>query len=113
MLELKENTNLLFTQLTDLCGIDYSTYGQSEWQTYESTSKGYNRGIDPKSHGRIQFDEQSIHNTDNKLCVVYHLLSIEFNQRIRIKVMLSDNFFIDSITGIWDSANWYEREAFD
>ncbi len=113
MNELKNNDKLLFNQLTDLCAVDYSAYGQSEWQTSESTSTGYNRGINPKSNARKQYNDNPIEDTEYKFCVVYHLLSIKFNQRIRIKVMLSNDLFIDSVTNIWNCANWYEREAFD
>ena len=113
MNELKNNPELLFNQLTDLCAVDYSAYGQSEWQTSESTSTGYNRGITPKSSARKQYNDDSIENTEIEFCVVYHILSIKFNQRIRIKVMLKNDLFIDSVTHIWNSANWYEREAFD
>ena len=59
MNELKNNSELLFSQLTDLCAVDYSAYGQSEWQTKESTSTGYNRGITPKSNARKQYEEDS------------------------------------------------------
>ena len=113
MNELKNNSELLFSQLTDLCAVDYSAYGQSEWQTKESTSTGYNRGIIPKSNARKHYEDDSDLNNEINYCVVYHLLSVRHNKRIRIKVMLRDNMFIDSVTHIWNSANWYEREAFD
>jgi len=46
--------------------------------------------------------------------VVYHLYSIGKNHRIRVKAPLAeDNLFINSITGIWGGADWFEREAFD
>ena len=59
MKELKNNSKLLFSQLTDLCAVDYSAYGQSEWQTKESTSTGYNRGITPKSNARKHYEDDS------------------------------------------------------
>ena len=59
MNQLKNNSELLFSQLTDLCAVDYSAYGQSEWQTKESTSTGYNRGITPKSNARKQYEDDS------------------------------------------------------
>jgi len=110
---LKEDIELKFTQLVDLCAVDYVEYGDSEWQTKESTSTGYNRGITPKSNARKQYEDDSDLDKLVNYCVVYHLLSIKYNKRIRIKVMLTDNMFIDSVTHIWNSANWYEREAFD
>ena len=52
---LKKDIDLKFTQLVDLCAVDYIEFGNSEWQTREPTSSGYNRGIKPSSHGRINF----------------------------------------------------------
>ena len=50
-----------------------------------------------------------------RFCVVSHLLSMELNQRLRVKVFCADDAFpvVDSVNGIWASANWFEREAFD
>ena len=50
-----------------------------------------------------------------RYAVVYHLLSVSLNQRLRVRVFaLSDEFpVIDSVVGIWPAANWFEREAFD
>ncbi|MDX8414557.1 MAG: NADH-quinone oxidoreductase subunit C [Mariprofundales bacterium] len=45
--------------------------------------------------------------------VVYHLLSVTGNKRIRIKVAVNEREFVDSVTEVWPVANWYEREAFD
>ena len=51
---------------------------------------------------------------DNRFCVVYHLLSISNNNRIRVKTYLNDEPpIIKSLTSLWPAANWYEREAFD
>ena len=51
---------------------------------------------------------------ENRFCIAYHLLSISHNNRIRIKVYLSDEPpVIKSITSLWPAADWYEREAFD
>jgi len=112
---LKNNNELSFTQLSDLCAIDYSMYGESEWETSEATSTGYNRGINPQSHGRIKFgDSIKNKNKTSRFCVAYHLLSIKKNFRIRIKVYLDDNdIVIPSVVSLWSAANWYEREAFD
>ena len=54
---LKDNKDLQFTQLIDLCAVDYVEYGKSEWQTREATSTGYSRGIKPTSHSRIDFSD--------------------------------------------------------
>jgi NADH-quinone oxidoreductase subunit C len=115
MSSLKNNKELDFAQLTDLCAIDYHTYGETEWSTKEATSTGYSRGIKPSSHGRIKFEDKIPQNKmENRFCVAYHLLSISNNNRIRVKVYLSDEPpVIKSITSLWTAANWYEREAFD
>ena len=115
MSTLKNNKELDFIQLTDICAVDYYTYGETEWGTKEATSTGYSRGIKPSSHGRIKFEHKKTkNNMDNRFCVVYHLLSISNNNRIRVKIYLSDEPpIIKSLTSLWTAANWYEREAFD
>lgn len=45
--------------------------------------------------------------------VVYHLLSMHLNHRLRIKVRVGEGQVIDSVVPVWPAANWYEREAFD
>lgn len=115
MSSLKTNEELLFNQLTDICGIDYSLYGKPEWNTKEATSSGYSRGIKASSHGRIKFGETVDNiNIKDRFCVCYHLLSIKHNRRIRVKVYINeDPQILPSITSLWSSADWYEREAFD
>ncbi len=110
---LKEDKNLQFTQLIDLCAVDYIEYGKSEWQTREATSTGYNRGIKPTSHSRIDFSDET-DDDDYELCVIYHLLSIKKNLRIRIKCFLDNSsLIIPSVTDLYAAADWYEREAYD
>jgi NADH-quinone oxidoreductase subunit C len=50
-----------------------------------------------------------------RFAVVVHLLSVSLNQRVRVRVFCPDDDFpvVDSVTALWSSANWYEREAFD
>ena len=50
-----------------------------------------------------------------RFAVIYSLLSIEHNMRVRLRVACADEDFpsVDSVIGVWPSANWYEREAFD
>ena len=115
MNSLKTNEELLFNQLTDICGVYYSLFGKPEWKTKEVTSSGYSRGIKASSHGRIKFGETvDALNTEDRFCVCYHLLSIKYNRRIRVKVYINeDPQILPSVTSIWSSADWYEREAFD
>ncbi len=86
---LKSHLDLKFDTLVDLCGVDYSEYTTD-------THAGYKRG-------------------DKRFAVVYHLLSVAHNNRLRIRVFLEDNELpmLDSVMHVWPSANWYEREAFD
>lgn len=103
---LKEESKFRFEQLTDVTAVDYLHYGMSEWQTNSSTASGFSRGVEHK--------EDTMPNIKDRFAVVYHLLSLTENIRLRIKVFLSeDDTVIPSVISIWPSANWYEREVFD
>ena len=84
MRALRSDASLMFEELIDLCGVDYSTYGDGVWQA-------------------------------KRFAAVTHLLSIAHNWRLRVRVFAEDDQFpaVDSVTGVWTSANWFEREAFD
>ncbi|MBL8200583.1 MAG: NADH-quinone oxidoreductase subunit C [Chromatiales bacterium] len=100
-----------FEMLVDLCGVDYLTYGRDEWDTRDATSTGFSRAAE---RGTIladpgqQFDPR-------RFAVVYHLLSVSGNSRLRLTVYTgSDNPpVVPSVISVWAAANWYEREAFD
>ncbi len=93
-----------FDTLIDLCGVDYLTYGQSDWNGNASAS-GFSRG---RNHQCLK----DIH--EERFAVVYHLLSVSKNKRIRVKAFVDEvEPIIKSVTDIWASADWYEREAFD
>ncbi len=95
-----------FEQLIDLCGIDYSTYGQVEWETSSASSSGFGRGVDWDA----AIDAQEA----DRFAVVYHLLSIENNIRLRVKSYLdSEQPVVESVMPVWPVADWFEREAFD
>jgi len=81
---LRDASECKFEQLIDLCGIDYSDYKDGQYE-----------GL--------------------RYCVASHLLSVSLNQRLRLKVFCTDDDFpvVDSVNEIWNSANWFEREAFD
>jgi len=81
---LRDAPGCRFEQLIDLCGMDYSDYREGEWE-------------------------------GERFCVVTHLLSVSLNQRVRLKVFVpnEDLPVVDSLTGIWNAATWFEREAFD
>ncbi len=102
---LRDEDDFSFSQLVDLCGVDYSTYGQVDWATEETTATGFSRGRNKTS--------VSINN-EQRFAVVYHLLSIKHNHRLRLRCYLpEENPTLASVTEVWSSANWYEREAYD
>jgi len=82
--KLRDAPGCRFEQLLDVCGLDYSDYREGLWE-------------------------------GPRYCVVSHLLSVSLNQRVRLKVFAPDDDLpvVDSLTGLWASANWFEREAFD
>lgn len=95
-----------FEQLIDLCGVDYLTYGCDDWETDEATFTGFSRGVE-RVHEKSTW-------TKPRFAVVYHLLSLKNNDRIRIRTFLPEqNLIVPSVISIWASAHWYEREAFD
>jgi NADH-quinone oxidoreductase subunit C len=105
---LRDEEEFSFEQLSDLCGVDYATYGQADWETKDSSSTGFSRGV---SQG--VFKEEQIENK-TRFAVVYHLLSLKHNRRLRLRCLLTgEPPRIDSVISIWASADWYEREAFD
>ena len=115
---LRDDEQFQFQQLVDLCGVDYSQFGRDEWQTEEASRAGFSRGVPgTTSSGRLQFGDEldSLAIQGRRFAAVYHLLSYTLNQRLRLRVFAADDDFpvIPTVTGIWKSADWYEREAFD
>jgi NADH-quinone oxidoreductase subunit C len=106
--ELRSDASLAFEQLVDVSGIDYLDYGKEEWRTASSTATGFSRGVD-----RIR--EFGGEQRTARFAVVYQLLSVTHNWRLRLRCFTQDGEppVIDSVVDIWASANWYEREAFD
>ena len=84
MQALRDEKEFSFEELIDLCGVDYSTYGDGAW-------------------------------VGKRYATVVHLLSIAHNVRLRVRVFAEDDEFpvTDSVTTLWSSANWFERESFD
>ena len=81
---LRDHADLKFEQNVDLCGVDYSSYKDQAWE-------------------------------GPRFCVVSHLLSVSKNWRVRLKVFAPDDDVpvVASLTEVWSSVNWFEREAFD
>jgi len=110
---LRDNEKCAFEQLTDVCGVDYLSYGDSEWDVGGS---GFTRGVKREfSFDDSELDADKPEFEGKRFAVVSHLLSVKNNQRIRVKTYCDDNEFpiVDSVTEVWSSANWFEREAFD
>ena len=114
--KLRDHEQFAFEILLDVCGVDYSAYGQAEWSTDQS-SCGFSRGVSEASHGYMRFGDElpQTKNTRPRFAAVYHLLSIKNNQRLRIRVYAEDEAMprIPSVIDVWNAANWFEREAFD
>ena len=103
---LHRDPQFKFEQLTDLCGVDYLDYGKAEWRTFETTESGFSRGVEPAKEPVTTWDKP-------RYGVVYHLLSLTHNQRLRLRVFLPPEPIVPSVIDIWNAANWYEREAYD
>ena len=108
---LKNTEALNFSMLIDVCGIDYLHYGIGDWETTKATTSGYSRAVQQNT---IIPDPDEKYQ-EKRFAVIYHLLSIDKNWRIRLKTFTgSENPpIVQSVTGIWNSADWFEREAFD
>ncbi|WP_321276645.1 NADH-quinone oxidoreductase subunit C [Thiomicrorhabdus indica] len=109
---MKCRDELGFEQLIDLCGVDYLDYGKANWETMKAANTGFNRGVFDFAE-----DEQQDESLDmpRRFAAVYHLLSIEHNIRLRVKVFAPNTQLpvIPSVIDVWSVANWFEREAFD
>ena len=115
---LRDDPEFKFQQLIDLCGVDYSQFGRDEWQTEDASRAGFSRGVAAAATtGRLQFGDEldSLATQGKRFAAVYHLISYVHNQRLRLRVFAPDDDFpiVSTVTGIWASADWYEREAFD
>lgn len=114
---LRHDAMLDFAQLTDLCGVDYLTFGDAEWDVTTATRTGFSRAVQAPETDPFAFaaQEEPPEFTGKRFAVVIHLLSLSRNLRIRVRTWCEDNSFpvLPSLVEIWNSANWYEREAFD
>ncbi len=106
-LELREHPELRFEQLIDLAGVDYLDFGRSEWQAEKATGSGFSRGVNSAAGHTLR--------GERRYAVVYQLLSVTLNHRLQLRCWCDglDEPTVESLTGIWAGANWFEREAFD
>ena len=109
---LRDNKDFKFEMLIDITGVDYSTYGDSEWMTEDATDSGFSRGVKQQKTDELK---KVSYKPLRRFALVYQLLSIKLKARISIKTFCDDDIqpMINSVSDIWSSANWYEREAFD
>jgi NADH-quinone oxidoreductase subunit C len=113
---LRDADEFHFDQLIDVCGMDYLSYGQTEWDTTDVSATGFSRGVEGEGAGRFNWQERPRTASGSKrFAVVVQLLSVRNNQRIRLRGYCQDDALpvIPSLTGLWPIANWFEREAFD
>ncbi len=116
-LKLRDDPIYHFDILIDVCGVDYLHYGQAEWETDQATRYGFDRGVrrlsdhEPNPASVTNDDQQT---AEKRFAVVYHLLSVKHNHRLRLRTFAPDTPpMVDSMHDVWASANWFEREAFD
>tara|TARA_A100001011_G_scaffold365957_1_gene418094 strand:- start:2212 stop:2859 length:648 start_codon:yes stop_codon:yes gene_type:complete len=102
---LKEDPDFSFGQLIDIATVDYLQYGVSDWKTNEASGQGFSRAITST--------ESSRNEGERRFAVVYHLLSLKNNWRIRVKTFPRQDLKLESVIDIWPSADWFERESFD
>jgi NADH-quinone oxidoreductase subunit C len=124
---LRDAPDLRFGQLTDLCGMDYSAYSgalpgslhdslqDSTIREPEERPQGGGTAASSTGTSGQAFVPPPGSRPRRRYAVVYHLLSITHNRRLRLRAFAADDEFpvVASVAGIWPSANWYEREAFD
>jgi NADH-quinone oxidoreductase subunit C len=104
---LRDDPELRFEMLMDLAGVDYLDFGRAEWRTVAATASGFSRGVNRAAPHTLAGNK--------RFAVVSQLLSLTHNRRLRLRVWCDEieDPVIDSLTGIWASADWFEREAFD
>jgi NADH-quinone oxidoreductase subunit C len=112
---LRDDRELRFEQLIDLCGVDYLSYGEAEWDTDDVSSEGFSRGVEGLGPGRFRGNEKHAANAPRRFAVVTHLLSQTHNTRLRVRCYAQDDALpnVPSVVYIWPAATWFEREAFD
>jgi NADH-quinone oxidoreductase subunit C len=105
---LRDDAGLEFGMLIELAAVDYLTYGMDEWKTRKATETGFSRGV---RRGSPPVSAE----TPKRFAIAYHLLSLSLNQRLRVRCHPASGNppRLPTITEVWPSANWFEREAFD
>jgi NADH-quinone oxidoreductase subunit C len=109
---LRDVGEFAFEQLVDLAGIDYLHHGRAEWKTSAATSSGFSRGVQRLACAATGGESAS---GRPRFAVVYHLLSVSRNVRLRLRCYClgEEPPVLPTVVDVWASANWFEREAFD
>ncbi len=104
---LRDAPTLQFAMLMDVAGVDYLDYGATDWSTEEATRTGFSRGVNDSAAHTLR--------GDRRFAVAYQLLSLTHNRRLRLRAWCEqgEDPAVDSVTDIWASAAWFEREAYD
>ncbi len=113
---LRDDVEFGFEQLMDLCGVDYLSYGDDEWETSDVSSEGFSRGVEGLGAGRFDWEHRPLgRGPDRRFAVVVHLLSVRHNRRVRVRCFAADNDLpvVPSLVSLYPVADWFEREAFD
>jgi NADH-quinone oxidoreductase subunit C len=139
MTVLRDGDGLRFEQLIDACGVDYSSYGKEAWDgtPSEGGTRAPSGDVTPETDATPALDGAAPDSrtfasrkrepcsllagatpkggAGGRFAVVYHLLSLTNNWRLRVRTFATDDELpvVDSVINIWPSANWFEREAFD
>ena len=114
--QLRDDPELRFEQAVDVCGVDYLSYGEVEWDTTDVSAEGFSRGVEGEGPGRFRWsDRPHPPHLPRRFAVVVHLLSIAHNRRLRMRAFCVDDEVpsVPSLIGIWAGVDWFEREAFD
>ena len=125
---LRDEEAFAFDSLIDVCGVDYLGYGQAEWRTEQATGTGFSRAVErgdapsggrergtpslsPAGEGQDVLPPASL----SRFAGIYHLLSLRHNLRLRLRAFAEGESppLLPSVTGVWQAADWFEREAFD
>ncbi len=113
---LRDDADLHFEQLVDLCGVDYFSYADAEWDTTDVSWTGFSRGVEGEGPGRFNWaDRPHPAHIPHRFGVVVHLLSLKHNRRLRVRAHCADDDLpgLTSLVSVWPSADWFEREVFD
>jgi NADH-quinone oxidoreductase subunit C len=124
---LRDTAELRFEQLIDLCGVDYAAYGEEAWEgapavgedtSFEELARSGALAAPTAPSEAVEGGRPEAAPpapSGGRFAVVYHLLSVAHNRRLRLRVFAPEDDLpvLPSVTTVWPAANWYEREAFD